>query len=318
MRNKRSIRVIAWILSVMLLVTSLGLDSLTVSAAQTGATGEEQSVVSETVQDEGTTDGPVAEPDASVSATGDGFTYTADFTTGYNTASMVFTLEKIGESEPSGSNNIDIYIRPTASTADYQQIGWYTGLSDTHQVTVSNLQYQQTLTPGVSYDLKIALRHNNNIIGEAVTSFSTKSITVTSTLNQVTWFSADYSFEVADKDLLAAEGITELKVYPFVQEKGGTPVAVNWGYYNIDLLKDDLSISNLKDDTEYTLYLSGSATSEQPAMYQTTFKTSKDTRKVELSSTEVQYCYAKFFLNVSGGRDDVETKTYLFLRKKRY
>ena len=108
MSNKRSVRVIAWILSVMLLVTSLGLDSLTVSAAQTGATGEEQSVVSETVQDEGTTDGPVAEPDASVSATGDGFTYTADFTTGYNTASMVFTLEKIGESEPSGSNNIDI------------------------------------------------------------------------------------------------------------------------------------------------------------------------------------------------------------------
>ena len=200
MRNKRSVRVIAWILSVMLLVTSLGLDSLTVSAAQTGATGEEQSVVSETVQDEGTTDGPVAEPDASVSATGDGFTYTADFTTGYNTASMVFTLEKIGESAPTGSNNIDVYIRATGVDEEFRQIGWYEGLVD-NQITFSKIQYQwQALTPGVSYDLKIALRHDGNIVGEAVTSFTTKAVTVTGfSQNQTFGYTAEDSGAVLMK-----------------------------------------------------------------------------------------------------------------------
>lgn len=337
MRNKWNVRVISWILSVIMLVTSLGLDSLTVSAAQSNAPGEEQGVVLESVsaaepssvtvteqipeetenETEIQIEEPVADSAAVTSAEGDGFTYSAEFTTGYNTASMLFTLEKIGESDPTGSSNIDIFIKATGVNEEFQQIGWYQGLSAEHQVTVSDIQYKyQPLTPGVSYDLKIALRHDNNIIGEAVTSFTTKAVTVTPKEQQITWFSAEYSFDVADKEALQEAGIEKLTVYPYIQEKGGTPVMANIGGYGLDLLKDSMKIIGLKDDTEYTVFMSGVSNQAKPCVFQMDFKTSKDTRKVELSSTEVQYCYADFFLKVSGGRDDVETKTYLFLREK--
>ncbi len=320
MRNKWSIRAIAWILSFMVLFSSLGLNSLTVSADEPNTSSEEQSVVSETAIEEESSlfdEETVEETDPAVNATENGFTYSADFTTGYNTATMVFTLEKIGDSAPTGSNNIDLYIKATGVEEEFQQFGWYQGLSADNKVTVSDIQYQwQDLTPGVSYDLKIVLRHDNNIVGEAVTSFTTKAVTVTPVEKLITWFSAEYTLEVADKEGLAAAGIDKLKVYPYIQEAGGTPVRAEVGGDGIDILKDNMRLTKLKDDTEYTVFLSGVREKAQPAMFTMTFKTIKDTRKVELSEPEVQYCYADFFIKVNGGRDDVETKTYLFLRQK--
>lgn len=338
MRNKWNIRALAWVLSFMVLFSSLGLNSLTVSASEPNAPAEEQSVVMETAGEEEESSLPdeteqiyeetvneeevlsedaVEETDPVVGATGNGFTYSAEFMTGYNTASMVFTLEKIGDNTPSGQNNIDVYIKPAGVEKEFQQIAWYQGLSANHQVTVSDIQYEyQPLTPGVSYDLKIALRHENNIVGEAVTSFETKAVTVNPVEKQITWFSAEYSFDVADKKQLTDAGIESLKVYPYIQEKGGIPEKANVGGDGIDLMKDSMRLTNLKDDTEYTVFMSGVRENAQPEMFRMTFKTIKDTRKVELSEPEVQYCYAKFFLKVSGGREDVETKTYLFLRKK--
>ena len=334
MRNKWNVRAISWVLSVLMILSSLGLDSLTVRAAEANPSGEAQEVVLESVSANEPVSVSDADPvlkvaeneveipdegqeaDAVTAATGDGFTYTAEFTTGYNAASMLFTLEKIGESDPTGSNNIDVYIRATGVDEEFTQIGWYEGLVD-NQITFSKLQYNwQPLTPGVSYDLKIALRHDNNIVGEAFTSFTTKAVTVTPVEKQITWFSVEYDFTVADKDKLQEAGIESLKVYPYIQEKGGTPVKAEVGGDGIDLLKDSMRITNLKDDTEYTLFMSGIRDKAQPAMFTMDFKTSKDTRKVEFSAPEVEYCYADFFLKVSGGRDDVETKTYLFLRKK--
>ena len=350
MRNKWGVRTIAWILSFMMIFSSLGLNSLTVKASEQDDSAKEQIVMQETVSEADEAEEVVeeaigeedsAEPvteeevtkepeveaeipggeeneedEVAASATGNAFTYSADFTTGYNTATMIFTLEKIGEQNPSGSNNIDLYIRPTGTKEEFQQFGWYQNLAG-NKVEIKKIQYQwQDLTPGVSYDIKIVLRHDNNIVGEAVTSFTTKAVKVTPVEKLITWFSAEYTFEVADKEGLDAAGIKQLKVYPYAQEAGGTLVKAEVGGDGIDLLKDTMRLTNLKDDTEYTIYMSGIREKAVPAMFTMTFKTIKDTRKVIFSDPEVTYCYADFFIQVSGGRDDVETKTYLFLRKK--
>lgn len=350
MRNKWGVRTIAWILSFMMIFSSLGLNSLTVKASEQDNPAEEQIVMQETVPEAeeaeevaeeaiGEEDSvePVTEEEVSqepeieaeipteeenegdevaASATGNAFTYSAEFTTEYNTATMIFTLEKIGEQNPSGSNNIDLYIRPTGTEEEFQQFGWYQNLAG-NKVEIKRIQYQwQDLTPGVSYDIKIVLRHDNNIVGEAITSFATKAVEVTPVEQLITWFSAEYKFEIADRGGLNKAGIKQLKVYPYIQEAGGNPVKAEVGGDGIDLLKDNMRLTNLKDDTEYTVYMSGIREKAQPAMFTMTFKTIKDTRKVELAEPEVQYCYADFFIKVRGGRDDVETKTYLFWRKK--
>lgn len=330
MRNKWSVRVIAWMLSIMMIVSSAGLNSLTVSASQPNSQQQEQSEVwedeniAEQIEEEeeevSMPDGAADESISFASANNNAFTYNVAFTTGYTTATMDFTLEKIGDNAPSGSNNVDVYIRPTDSGEDYLQIKWYGDLSG-NKITISDLQYQYLpLTPGVSYDLRIDLRHDNNIIGNAETTFTTKAVTVTPVEKQITWFSAEYSFEVEDKEELAAAGINELKVYPYLQKHNENdsepPFRAEVNGDGIDLLKDTLRLSKLEDDTKYTVYMSGVREKSKPSMFNMDFKTIKDTRKVELSDPEVQYCYAKFFIKVSGGRDDVETKTYLFIRKK--
>jgi len=346
MRNKWSVKAIAWVLSFMMLFSSLGLNSLTVSAEETNPPGEEQSIVLETSEEESVSEAeseelseetasveeveeiseaaseevqseePVTEAEDVVDAAGDGFTYTANVTTGYNTATLDFTLDTVGGSAPEGQYKVSLYSKPS-DEENFAQFTWGTDLSAEYKLQLSNIQYNwAALVPGKSYDLKIVLMQNNDTIGEAIVSFTTKAYAIHSTLNNVTWFSADYSFEVADKDKLEAAGINELTAYPFIQEKGGEAVSVNWSYYKIDLLKEDLKITGLKDETEYTLILSASPTDAKSVIYQTTFKTAVDTRKVEVSAKEIQYCYAKFNVKVSGGRDDVETKVYTFLRKK--
>lgn len=349
MKNKWSIRAIAWILSFLMIFSSLGLNSLTVQAAEEDTSVEEQIVVEETAsetedvseQEEVATaseteeelpdgeEGVIPEERAETpseekaeaeevgaSVTANGFTYSVEFLTGYNTAEMNFVLEKIGDKAPSGSNNIDLYIRPSGTQEEFQQFKWYENLSG-NRITISDIQYQwQALTPGVAYDIRIVLRHDNNIVGEAVTSFTTKAVKMTPVEKLITWFSAEYDFTIEDREALAAAGIDKLKVYPYIQEAGQNPVRAEVGGDGVDLLADTMQLRNLKDDTEYTLYLSGIRDKAQPAMFTMTFKTIKDTRKVELSEPEVQYCYADFFIKVRGGRDDVETKTYLFWRKK--
>lgn len=284
MKNKQKSRVIAWVLSLVMLVTSLGLDSLPVMAAQSESENGR-------------------------------FTYEADFAASYNTASMTFTLKTIDGEAPTGTNNVDVYIKSPAAE-EFQQIGWYQGLNN-NQLVLSEIKYQyQALTPGVTYDMKIKLRHDNQEIGEAVTSFTTKEVTISCVEKLVTWFSAEYQLTVAQKEALAEAGITELKVYPYIQEKGGTPVKANVGGDGIDVLKEDLTLRDLKEDTEYTVYFAGLRDKAEPYLSKFEFKTIKDTRELLLTSTDVQYCYATFNVGVTGGREDVETKSYLFLRKK--
>ncbi len=351
MRNKWALRAISWILSIIMIVSSVGMDSLTVHAAEASSAGQEILVADEAdagvgenapgenlpvveaevpsvsgnipvteTEESGTEDvQPVAGEEVSaLSLQGDGFTYSVDFTTGYNTAEMVFTLEKIGDAAPSGSNNLDLYIKVSGVDEEFQQFGWYQGLSnDTNQITVSDIKYRyEALTPGVSYDIKIALRHDNNIIGEAITSFETKAIEITPVEEKITWFSSEHSFIIADKDALVEAGIEKLQVWPYIQEKGGTLSQAQTGGDGLDLMKDNLRLTGLKDDTEYTIYMSGIRNGAQPSMFQMNFKTIKDTRKLTLSEPEIQYCYANFFTKVSGGRDDVLTVAYLFLREK--
>lgn len=280
MKNKRKIRVMAWILTVVMLMTSLGLDALPVMAA------------------------PV-----------EGLTYDVSFDTSFTTAEMTFTLQTIGDEAPSGSNNVDIFIKPSGVN-EYQQIGWYEGLTD-NRLVFSDIKYQyQPLTPGTTYDVEIVLRHDNQTIGAADTSFTTKPVTITCEEKQITWFSAEYSLSVAQKEELVAAGITTLKAYPYIQEKGGELVKANVGGDGIDVLNGNMLLRNLKDDTEYTVYFAGLRDKAEPCLSQFTFRTSKDTRNIKLLSDEIQYCYADFTVAVTGGRDDVETKSYLFLRKK--
>ena len=164
MKNKRKIRVMAWILTVVMLMTSLGLDALPVMAADVGS-----------------------------------FTYDVSFDTSFTTAEMTFTLQTIGDEAPSGSNNVDIFIKPSGAD-DYQQIGWYQGLED-NRLVFSDIKYQyQPLTPGTTYDVRIVLRHDNQTVGAADTSFTTKPVTITCEEKQITWFSAEYSLSVAQKE----------------------------------------------------------------------------------------------------------------------
>lgn len=280
MKNKRKIRVMAWILTVVMLMTSLALDALPVMAA------------------------PV-----------EGLTYDVSFDTSFTTAEMTFTLQIIDEKIPSEGYNVDIFIKPSGAN-DYQQIAWYKGLTD-NRLVLADIQYQyQPLTPGTTYDIRINLKNNDKEIGETVTSFTTKPVTITCEEKQITWFSAEYSLSVAEKDELEAAGITTLKVYPYIQEKGGELEKANVGGDGIDVLNGNMLLQNLKDNTEYTVYFAGLRDKAEPFLSQFTFKTSKDTRKIQLLSDEIQYCYADFTVAVTGGRDDVETKSYLFLRKK--
>lgn len=46
---------------------------------------------------------------------------------------MTFTLQTIQGEAPTGSNNVDIFIKPSGVN-DYQQIGWYQGLEDNRLV----------------------------------------------------------------------------------------------------------------------------------------------------------------------------------------
>lgn len=163
MNNKRKIRVMAWLFAVVMLVTSLGFDALPVMAADAGA-----------------------------------FTYEVSFDASFTTAEMMFTLQTIQGEAPTGSNNVDVFIK-LSKEADYQQIAWFQGL-DNNRLVLSGIKYQyQPLTPGTTYDVKIVLRHDNQAIGTAATSFTTKPVTITCEEKQVTWFSAEYSLSVAEK-----------------------------------------------------------------------------------------------------------------------
>ena len=129
MKNKRKIRVMAWILTVVMLMTSLALDALPVMAA------------------------PV-----------EGLTYDVSFDTSFTTAEMTFTLQIIDEKIPSEGYNVDIFIKPSGAN-DYQQIAWYKGLTD-NRLVLADIQYQyQPLTPGTTYDIRINLKNNHNEIG---------------------------------------------------------------------------------------------------------------------------------------------------------
>ena len=277
MRNKWKLRAISWILSVMMIVTSVGLDSFAVKAAESNTSGEEWVAIpeaegleeeldapqmeSEAVEEAQSADASTTGITASAVSTDNAFTYKADFSASYITADMTFTLEKIGENAPAGSNNVDLYIKPSAmDDSKYQQFEWYEGLDSNNQVVISGIQYNwQSLTPGVRYDIKIVLRHDNTIIGEAVTSFTTKAVSITHEEKLVTWFSAEYQLNVADKEQLKKEGITELKVYPYIREKDGEPVRANVGGDGIDILKDNLTMTGLKEDTEYEVFVAGAS-----------------------------------------------------------
>lgn len=80
-------------------------------------------------------------------------------------------------------------------------------------------------------------------------------MTITCEEKQITWFSAEYSLSVAQKDELEAAGITTLKAYPYIQEEGGELVKANVGGDGIDVLNGNMLLRDLKDDTEYTVYL---------------------------------------------------------------
>lgn len=150
MKNRRKIRVMAWILTVVMLMTSLGLDALPVMAADAG-----------------------------------NFTYEVSFDASFTTAEMTFTLQTIGGEAPTETYNVDIFIKPSG-VDDYQQIGWYQGLED-NRLVFSDIKYQfQPLTPGTTYDIKIKLKNNNKEIGETVTSFTTKPVTITCEEKQIT------------------------------------------------------------------------------------------------------------------------------------
>ena len=321
MRSKWKTRAIAWVLSIVMILTSVGMDSLPVLAAESKEDTVSSEIVSEPVSEETPEISNVRDTQGTLAsvATGGAFTYTAEFSESFTTAEMTFKLGKIGENDPDGNNNIDVYIKLPSEeeyTQDHQ-IAWYKNLDSNNQVVLSDIKYKwQSLTPGATYNVKIALRHDNTIVGEAETSFTTKAVTVTRTEKLLTWFSAEYELAVAEKEALQDEGISVLKVYPYIQEKGGEPVKANVGGDGIDLLKDNLKLSGLKDDTEYTVYFAGTRDKYQPYLYTFDFKTSKDTRTLKLMSEEIQYCYASFHIAVSGGRDDVDTKSYLFLRKK--
>lgn len=98
MKNRRKIRVMAWILTVVMLMTSLGLDALPVMAADAG-----------------------------------NFTYDVSFDASFTTAEMTFTLQTIGGEAPAGDNNVDIFIKPSG-VDEYQQIEWFKGLTDNRLV----------------------------------------------------------------------------------------------------------------------------------------------------------------------------------------
>ena len=152
MKNKRKIRVMAWILTVVMLMTSLGLDALPVMAADAG-----------------------------------NFTYDVSFDASFTTAEMTFILRTAGGEAPTGSNNVDIFIKPSG-VDDYQQIGWYQGLED-NRLVFSDIKYQyQPLTPGTTYDVRIVLRHDNQTISAVDDSFTTKPVTITCEEKQITWF----------------------------------------------------------------------------------------------------------------------------------
>ena len=91
MKYRRKIRVMAWILTVVMLMTSLGLDALPVMAADAGS-----------------------------------FTYEVSFDASFTTAGMTFTLQTIGGEAPTETYNVDIFIKPSG-VDEYQQIGWYQG-----------------------------------------------------------------------------------------------------------------------------------------------------------------------------------------------
>ena len=143
MKNRRKIRVMAWILTVVMLMTSLVLDALPVFAADAG-----------------------------------NFSYDASFDASFTTSVMTFTLLSIGGEAPAGDNNVDIFIKPSG-VDEYQQIEWFKGLTD-NRLVFSDIQYQyQPLTPVTSYDVEIKLRHDNRTIGAVDTSFTTKPVTIT-------------------------------------------------------------------------------------------------------------------------------------------
>lgn len=299
MKGKQKNRVVAWILCLVMFVTSLGLDTMPAMASEMES---ELVTASET------------EPEQ-VTAAEEAFTYEVDFVSSYTTADMTFTLKTVAGEEPTKASNVDVFIKPSG-TSEFQQIAWYSGL-DNNQLVLSISQYQhQPLTPGVTYDVKIKLRYDNQEVGETSTSFTTKEVKIDYEEQLVTWFSAEYKLTIAQKEELETAGITELKVHPYLQEKGGATIKADVGGDGMDVFNGDLTLRNLKEDTEYTVYLAGTRDSAEPYLSSFVFKTLKDTRKLSLTSTDIQYCYASFNIAVTGGREDVETKSYLFLRKK--
>lgn len=338
MKKKWTIRAISWILSVIMILTSSGITSMTALAAPDASETEEVEMIDSEeeqesepegiIQDEGTEGSsdtigesesdiePVSEeniesPDKAES----NVKWSSSAEASYTTAVLNLELLTINGVEPDGSCNVDCHIKPADTGADYLQFDWYKQLDSNYKVKIENIQYNhQPLTPGTKYRIKVDLRYNNQIVGENEFEFTTKSVTVNYTEKLVTWFSADIDIAVANKGQLKAEGLDSLTVYPYLQEKGGDIKKVN--PYSLDVFKDSISLTGLKDETEYTLYLAGTRNGATPYVSKYDFKTIKDTRKVTEITNDIQYCYASFDVAVEGGRDDVNTICYLFLRKE--
>lgn len=313
MGKKWKLRAISWIMSAMMILTSSGIDSLVAMAAEEEAAPVEQQV--EFVESVSEEEVETAEAGLA-SVTGEGFSCSVDFEESYTAAVMTVTLEKIGENAPNGSNSIDCYIKMPSENSYTRQFTWNSGFDGNNQAKVDVTQYDyQPLTPNTSYDIKISLRHENNIIGSAETSFTTKPINITAVMDEVTWLSAKYHFEVADQEELTAAGVTELVGYPYIQEKNGELKRDD--VYSVDFLKQaEIEFTKLKDDTEYTVIFGGTRDSATPSLFQYDFKTAKDSRTLSATENEIQYCYAKFDVAMKGGRTDVDSKLYLFYRKK--
>ena len=333
MKKKWTIRAISWFLSVIMILTSSGITSMTALAAdatpvneQAEADDSNQEQESETESDAGADENlEIKIPKENENSFGNStieadratsvLVWDEDIQASYVTATANLKLVSIDGTAPNGSYNVDCYIKPSASDGGYQQFGWYQSLDSTYAITINDIQYNyQPLTPGTEYTLKLALRYNNEIIGESEFRFTTKNVTVNYTEKLVTWFSADIDIAVANKGQLKAEGLDSLTVYPYLQEKGGEIKKVN--PYSLDVFKDSISLTGLKDETDYTLYLAGTRDSATPYISKYDFKTIKDTRKVTEISNDIQYCYASFDVAIEGGRDDVNTICYLFLRKE--
>lgn len=228
---------------------------------------------------------------------------------GVNSAKITFVL-------PEDFEKNEFYLHP------------YIKIGDKYYKDIKGLQWQQNLkgttmnltnlVPGVKYTVSFRSSQNADNLSNEVYAFDIQlpALTITGNEKDITWFSAKYDFTVAEKSALAEKGFNDLSVYPFIQEKGGVVQQIN-NPYNFNLLEQkDITLKNLKEDTEYTLYLSGDQSRYEESYKTITFRTIPDSRVLKKTAENIYYCKADITANVSGSVDGVQSVVYLFYRKE--